>query len=864
MLPAIEVPEITLQYTRELTACDLQYPLRISILEWDVDKMSKWNLVIGYMLALTLMVIGGVCLAEDLVMWDFESGEVTWRPRADTISVARIDGVGAAEDSKASLWIRGTIGIGWNYAISDTHPMAAGQLYRLSAWLRVNKIGTTTPMPYLKCEFLSEEPGSSFGRADTERYDSSKMGEWQHLVGEFRAPEGTEQCWLALEKGGSGSMEIDANLDNVKIERIDQLSIFGKYRLQPIPKSLDEVRGVHPRIYLDRERIARLRDTINTTHASLWVEIKEQADRAVVRKPPKYIEDDKWSGNEQLWQRGVGNTMPVLAMAYVLTGDQQYLDSAREWALASCSYKTWGLDRIDGMDLAAGHQLFGMGIVYDWCYEGLGEEARKTIRETLKKRTSAMFEAAATEKAWWRRSYLQNHLWVNICGMSVVGFALFDEIEDASQWIGLPLDKFQKTMAALGHDGASHEGVGYWGYGVEYMLKFMYLARELLDVNMYDHDWWRNTAKYRQYLALPRNIWTRRNNVVDIADCPRSNWYGPDYLLRGLAGEYQDGHAQWLAQEIDDSNVDSAEARWLNLVWFDADLEAVSPDDLPTLHHFDDMDIVSARSDWSGDESLVVFKCGPYIGHEAVQEFSYDPGGGHVHPDANHFVLFAGGEWLIRDDGYRAKWTGQHNTLLIDGKGQLGEGNMWFSGTEQLRLKARPRVIRSVSSQEMDHIAGDATEAYPRDIGLRHYIRHLIFLKPDVLIVIDDIELDEARELELRFHPEQDKAQEDGNTFRIKGENTLMRIEPLTDASISISAEDVPGEGRDGEADWGMFTIRMNTRSSHWRNAVALSWATEDRPVNITLQKAQNIWTFTADRRTVEFDWLAGTARTVR
>jgi len=227
-------------------------------------------------------------------------------------------------------------------------------------------------------------------------------------------------------------------------------------------------------------------------------------------------------------------------------------------------------------------------------------------------------------------------------------------------------------------------------------------------------------------------------------------------------------------------------------------------------------------------------------------------------------VLFAGGEWLIRDDGYRAKWTGQHNALLIDGKGQLGEGKMWFSGAEQLRLKARPRVIRAVSSQEMDHIVGDATEAYPRDIGLRHYIRHLIFLKPDVLIVIDDIELDEARELELRFHPEQDKAQKDGNIFRIKGENTLMRIEPLTDASISISAEDISGEGRDGEADWGMFTIRMNTRSSHWRNAVALSWATEGSPVNITLQKAQNIWTFTADRRTVEFDWLAGTARTVR
>jgi len=821
--------------------------------------MNKWNLAIGY--ALASMIVTGVCLAEDVVMWDFESEEIGWRPRADTISVSLIEGVGATEDSKASLWIRGTIDVGWNYVTSETHPMTADQLYRVSAWLRVNKIGATTPMPYLKCEFLTAEPGSSLGRADTLSYDESKMGEWQHLVGEFRAPEGTEKCWLALEKGGSGSMEIDANMDNVKIERIDQLSIFDKYRLQPVPESLDEVRGVHPRIYLNQERIEQLREAIKTTHAPLWAEIQEQADRAVRRKPPEYVESDKWSGDEQLWQRSVGNTMPVLAMAYVLTGDEKYLDSARAWALASCSYKTWGLGRIDGMDLATGHQLFGMGIVYDWCYSDLGEDARSTIRETLVKRTSAMFEAAATEKAWWRRSYLQNHLWVNICGMSVAGFALFDEVEDASKWIGLPLDKFQKTMAALGHDGASHEGVGYWGYGVEYMLKFMHLARELLDVNMYDHDWWRNTADYRQYLALPRNMWTSRNNVVDIADCPRSNWYGPDYLLRGLAREYRDGHAQWLAQEVDESNVDSAEARWLNLIWFDPDLEAAPPADLPTLRHFDDMDIVSSRSDWSGDESLVVFKCGPYLGHEAVQEFTYDPGGGHVHPDANHFVLFADGEWLIRDDGYRAKWTGQHNTLLIDGKGQLGEGRMWFNGIEQLRLKARPRIIRAVSGQGMDYITGDATEAYPRDIGLRHYVRHLIFLKPDVLIVIDDIELDESRELELRFHPEQGEAQRTGNAFSIKGENTLMRIDPLTDANVKISAEDVSGEGRHGEADWSMFTIRMSAQSPKWRNAVAISWTKDGSPVVVNLQKDKDVWKFSADGRMVEFDWVTGTVK---
>ena len=56
----------------------------------------------------------------------------------------------------------------------------------------------------------------------------------------------------------------------------------------------------------------------------------------------------------------------------------------------------------------------------------------------------------------------------------------------------------------------------------------------------------------------------------------------------------------------------------------------------------------------------------------------------------------------------------------------------------------------------------------------------------------------------------------------------------------------------------------MNTRSSRWRNAVALSWTTAGRPVDVNLKEIQNIWTFSAGHRTVEFDWATGTAEMPR
>jgi len=795
---------------------------------------------------------------ETVAVWDFREGVGDWRPRAESVTVEHLqaDEGGA---SGGSLRVRGPIRVGWNYVTSPRVPMTPGALYRLSARVRVDRLGPDTPPPYLKCEFVAAKGREALGRASTDRYDVSNMGTWQRLAGEFKAPDGVAAGWMALEKGTSEACEIDARLGEVRLERIPRLTVFDRYRLDPLPEPLAKARGVHPRLFLTADGFASLRRANETTHKPMWEEVRDLADRYARGGPPKYVRDDGHSGDEQLWQRGVGNAMPTLAMAYRLTGETRYLDAARAWALASCGYETWGLGRIDGMDLAAGHQLFGLAIVYDWCYQDLGEEARRTIRATLARRGEAMFEAAVTGRAWWRRSYLQNHLWVDACGLAAAGLAVCDETDGADRWVGLALEKFRRTTDALGPDGASHEGVGYWQYGVEYLLKFMHLARDLLGVDLHDHPWWRNTAAYGRYLTLPRGAWTRRNSIVDLADCPRGNWYGPDYLLRRLAAEFRDPYAQWHAQQVNEADIAALGAPWLNLVWYDPHVPAKPPANLPTLRHFADMGIVSARTGWSGDETLLVFKCGPFIGHHAVQAFDRDPGGGHVHPDANHFVLFGAGEWLVRDDGYRAKRTGHHNTLLVGGRGQLGEGRMWFNGSACLARKSRPRILRAESTPTLDHLAGDATDAYPPAAGLRRFVRHLVWLKPDVLLVLDDVAAEGEADLELRFHPEQQKAERRGNAFLMRGKKALLRLEVLTPGGATASAEALPTAGRHGDEGKPMFTIRLQRRGRAWRSAVALSWSAADaEPKAVALTADGDRWTFNASGRRVTFNWRDG------
>jgi hypothetical protein len=601
----------------------------------------------------------------------------------------------------------------------------------------------------------------------------------------------------------------------------------------------------HPRLFFDAKRLELLRQRIGTTHAALWQAVRRAADSFLRSGPPAYTPltgpDD-----QQLWQREVGNKLPFLAISYLLTPEMTpYLDAAVKWSLACCSYPQWGSR--DGIDLPAGHQLFGLALVYDWLYKDMPRDARDTIHSALVARGRVMYQAAV-KNAYWRDDYLQNHLWVNITGLFAVALSLDDEPE-AKDWIKLVREKMRATEAALGPDGASHEGVGYWSYGAEYMLKYWHMAADLFGEKP-SSPWWKHTASYRMYLGQPRNWWNKRYTIVDIGDCQRFDWYGPEYLLRRLAAMYHDPHAQWLAAELERADVTAYAARWLNLLWYDPAVEPRPASDLPTMRHFEDMGIVSARSGWSGDESLVVFKCGPPIGHEATDKFDTDPGASHVHPDANHFVVFGAGGWLLRDDGYSWKQTDQHNTLLVDGAGQMGENAQWFRGYDMIRARIHPRVLQADSTPDVDRMAGDATAIYPARAGLRRFVRRLVFLKPDVLIVVDDIETDRARSLELRFHPQNAFDRAPDGALLTRGKRPMLRLELLTPEGVETTFGETPAKDHEGKPARLQAAV-FKTQAAKWRNAVALSWSPAGtEPVRVTLERKAGVWTFRAGGRT--------------
>jgi len=591
------------------------------------------------------------------------------------------------------------------------------------------------------------------------------------------------------------------------------------YQFDTVPPILNELRNVHPRIFMTAKSQRILKSKIGSLpYSKLLSKLLNLADKEVVSGPPAFKSE---SGNQdqQLWQREVGNAIPELAMAYCMTGIPKYLNSAKNYMLASASYPTWGSGSLDNTDLAAGHQLFGLALGYDWLYNELDNKSRDSIRSCLDQRGGCMFDLLLNKKVWWQNSYLQNHQYVNMTGLFAAGLALYGGPNDVDGWILLPLEKFRKSITSLEPDGACHEGIPYGEYGMEYLLKFMDLSRQLLGEDLFsNNNFFKETSNFRLYGMIPKDYWgISSSRLMSLGDGPRYDWYGPDYLLRKLASEYHNGNAQWLADTLDNSGYCSPGALFLNLLWVNPEIKPEPPNALPTFKHFKDLDIAYMRSGWDGKESLSLFKCGPFIGHSATTAFNYDPGGSHVHPDVGTFQIFSHGDWLISDDGYAFKRTSYQNTLTINTIGQLGEGGPWFNGSRLVGIPNQPRIVYSKTSGKSNYLIGDVTPAYPAECKLKYFYRHLLYLKPDCWIIADEVASDTTALFEFYYHSDYPFIEDKINHFTVKGLRGSLSVAILNPNSLKKDTfmQDIQGTGGEIANHLNVLKVSSENKASN-------------------------------------------------
>ena len=149
----------------------------------------------------------------------------------------------------------------------------------------------------------------------------------------------------------------------------------------------------------------------------------------------------------------------------------------------------------------------------------------------------------------------------------------------------------------------------------------------------------------------------------------------------------------------------------------------------------------------------------------------------------------------------------------------------WFDGYAQFGESPAQSAASRVPGRKWCWITGDATEAYRPEVGLKRLVRHLLFLKPDVLIVADEVELNSAGKLELLFHTEHPASIQADGSSGARGERSALRAELLTPGSAKLEPGTISIGARHPESQkgWSGSLLRLTAESASLQTVVAFS-----------------------------------------
>src|SRR5439155_24112436 len=196
----------------------------------------------------------------------------------------------------------------------------------------------------------------------------------------------------------------------------------------------------------------------NDRTAKAWFEqIRKNADKII---------DEPVSKRELIGPRLLHISRQVvlrtttLAGMHRLTGERKYAERARDEMLAVARFSDWHPEHF--LDVA--EMTNGMAIGYDWLFDFLSEEQRKTIRTAIvEKGMKPGLRVYASGKGF----AVNTNNWNQVCngGLTVGALAIADEEPTvARDIIAKARASIVRSLALFNPDGGCEEGPGCWAY----------------------------------------------------------------------------------------------------------------------------------------------------------------------------------------------------------------------------------------------------------------------------------------------------------------------------------------------------------------------------------------------------------------
>jgi hypothetical protein len=505
-----------------------------------------------------------------------------------------------------------------------------------------------------------------------------------------------------------------------------------------------------------------------------------------------------------------GYTLLDLAGTYLATGDDFYAGQSQAVMRRACEYKHWGgvNGKVKDVDLHAAALLMGLGVAYELFGADLPAAHRQFVVDKLALQGRRMY-AHHVERA--TLPWEQNHTYIDLGGLWCTAVAVQGAISDAKQWQELGSRAIRNAVHLLdGGDGAFYEGVAYWNFGFAYhLLPLLELFRNATGEDPFASM--ASLSKQKYYLMhtlLPGGQYWLNLGDVGATHVARANLERARYTMFKFAAEYQDPECQFLAGYFGRvRKLGPADDPWTLLFWDPGVGESDPRENWSPAHHFDDLGLITARGSWRDDATHFAMRCGPSIGHHATAELlgkkvaKWNPGTGHVHPDLNGLLVFDHGEHFLVDTGYTwTKRTNEHSTVIVDGGGQVGDGERWPRYAPYERYG---RIAAFVDLPgECCYVRGDAAKGYRPELRLNRFERHcsLMFGSDVTYAVIHDV-LDSAvaHRYEWLLVAIATATKAGRNAYRVVSGHRAMTVHLIEPAACSFSQEIVKVHEREME-----------------------------------------------------------------
>jgi len=544
----------------------------------------------------------------------------------------------------------------------------------------------------------------------------------------------------------------------------------------------------HPRLLFSADARADLKRRA-AEHPDLWKAVLESAKGII--SPASVPSPDVIRSGARYWRI---ESVQSSALAWYVTGEKEYRDGAIRWMVAHCKEGIWGDTYGVNVDLVASWYLYHVAVAYDILKAEMSEEDRKLVSTGLAEHARYIYRNFDPHDTKTKIRYDQNHTYIPTVALTSAALALLDETPDAKHWLTRGYAVLRRCRYVLSEDGYYYEGMGYWTYALNWHARGAELLARATGEQLFDIPVLRDSWLFGLHLSLPGIP-----GVYAIGDS--GSW--KDGKLRGFA--INNYSMLWESASQTNSGTSRAvgdlyHARQAErdfpataFLWFNPKVEPAPLDKIEPYHYFPDQDVIAWRSGWDADATSYLFRCGPPLGHKAAgklgQLADWTMNCGHVHPDIGAFWMFAKGTYLAVDTGYTAeKWTKDHNTLLVDEKGQGMDGSYWNERGIPYGDLDKARITSQFLCADYGYASGEFGGVYKRRAGVGVGLRRSVLMTKRWLLIVDDMSSDPPRKLTWLCHSTAEFKSE-GTAFVARQPKASLAVIPLAPANVEAKPE---------------------------------------------------------------------------